>query len=105
MARAPCSNAEIASALREMALYLEIEDVPFKPRAYEKAALTVEAEGRPLHEIEAAEGVKGIDRLPAIGHGIAERIVELIRTGQMHELERLREKMPVDVRALTSIEG
>jgi DNA polymerase (family 10) len=104
-ARAPCSNAEIASALREMALYLEMEDVPFKPRAYEKAALTVEAEGRPLHEIEAAEGVAGIDRLPAIGHGIAERIAELIRTGQMHELERLREQMPVDVRALTSIEG
>ena len=29
---------EIAAALREMALFLEMEGVPFKPRAYEKAA-------------------------------------------------------------------
>jgi len=104
-ARQPSSNAEIASALREMALFLEMEGVPFKPRAYEKAALAVEAEARPLHEIEVSEGEKGIGRLPTIGRGIAERIVELIRTGHMRELERLREKTPVDVRALTSVEG
>ncbi len=99
------SNAEIGSALREMGLFLEMEGVPFKPRAYEKAALAVEALDRPLHEIEAREGVEGIDTLPAIGKGIAERIAELLRTGHMHDLERLRKQTPIDVRGLTAIEG
>jgi len=104
-ARRTPSNAEIAAALREMALFLEMEGVPFKPRAYEKAALAVEAAGRPLHEIEASEGERGIEQLPAIGRGIGERIVELLQTGHMRELDRLRETTPVDVRGLTAIEG
>jgi DNA polymerase (family 10) len=88
-----------------MALFLEMDGVPFKPRAYEKAALAVDALARPLHEIEAASGEPGIDALPAIGKGIAERIVELLRTGRLRELEQLREKTPIDVRGLTAIEG
>jgi DNA polymerase (family 10) len=103
--RHPLGNAEIANALREMALFLEMEGVPFKPRAYEKAALAVEAAPRPLHEIEAKEGEPGIERLPAIGRGIGARIVELLRTGRIRDLDRLGERMPVDVRGLTAIEG
>jgi DNA polymerase (family 10) len=99
------SNEEVARALREMALFLEMEEVPFKPRAYEKAALEVEALDRPLHEIEADEGEEGIVALPAIGKGIAERIVELLRRRRMSDLERLRKDMPVDVLGLTAIEG
>jgi len=103
--RRPPSNREVADALREMALFLEMDAVPFKPRAYEKAALAVEALDRPLHEIEAEAGAKGIDALPAIGKGIAERIVELLRSGRLRDLEHLREKTPIDVRGLTAIEG
>ena len=88
-----------------MALFLELDGVPFKPRAYEKAALAVEALARPLHEIEASEGEAGIDALPAIGRGIAERIVEMLRTGRMHDLEALRAKTPIDLRGLSAIEG
>jgi DNA polymerase (family 10) len=79
--------------------------VPFKPRAYEKAALAVEALDRPLAEIDARSGVAGIDALPEIGRGIAERIHELLRTGRMADLERLRERTPVDVLGLTALEG
>jgi DNA polymerase (family 10) len=104
-ARRPPSNAEIASALREMALFLEMEGVAFKPRAYEKAAQAVEALDRPLHEIERREGEPGIEALPAIGRGIAERIVELLQTGRMRDLDRLRERTPIDVAGLTAVEG
>ena len=104
-ARRPLTNREVAEALREMALFLEMDAVPFKPRAYEKAALAVDALDRPLHEIAAQEGEKGIDALPAIGKGIAERILELLHTGHIADLEHLREKTPIDVRGLTAIEG
>lgn len=104
-ARRPLSNREVADALREMALFLEMDGVPFKPRAYEKAALAVDALDRPLHEIAAQSGEKGIDALPAIGKGIAERILEVLRSGRLADLEQLREKTPIDVRGLTAIEG
>jgi DNA polymerase (family 10) len=104
-ARRPASNAEVARALREMALFLEMEGVPFKPRAYEKAALAVEALDRPVAAIAAEQGRKGLDALPGVGKGIAERIDELLRTGRMRDLEELRRATPVDVLGLTAIEG
>ena len=104
-ARRPLSNAEVARALREMALFLEMRDVPFKPRAYEKAALAVEALDRPLHEIAAERGLAGVEELPGIGRGIGRRIHELLETGRMEDLEALRRETPVDIVGLTSIEG
>jgi len=95
----------VARALREMALFLEMQEVPFKPRAYEKAARTVQALERPLAQIEVESGLRGIDALPGIGKGIAERILELLHTGRMAELERQRDALPIDVLGLTAIEG
>ncbi len=88
-----------------MALFLEMDAVPFKPRAYEKAALAVDALGRSLAEIDAESGIQGIEQLPGVGKGIAERIHELLRRGRIADLERLRKRMPVDVLGLTAVEG
>jgi len=99
------SNSEIARALREMALFLEMDEVPFKPRAYEKAALVVEAFDHPLAELDAQEGIRGLDRLAGVGKGIAEKIHELLGTGRIAALEQLRARTPVDVLGLTAIEG
>jgi len=103
--RPPASNAEIAEKLQEMALFLEMEGVAFKPRAYEKAALAVASHGRPLASLFAAGGEKALLEVPGVGKGIAERIAELLRHGRIPDLERLRQAMPVDVLALTQIEG
>jgi DNA polymerase (family 10) len=104
-ARGAVSNAEVARALREMALFLEMDEVPFKPRAYEKAALAVDALDRPLHEIDAEGGLKGLAELPGVGKGIAERIHECLRRRRIPDLERLRRKTPIDVLGLTAVEG
>ena len=37
------ANQELAKILYEMALLLEMDDVQFKPRAYEKASISVGA--------------------------------------------------------------
>ena len=103
--RRSLSNLEVAQALREMALFLEMDAVPFKPRAYEKAALAVEALERPLAEVADEAGREGIEALPGVGKGIAERIEELLRTGRMRELDALRRATPIDVLGLTSVEG
>lgn len=105
MRRRHASNADVARALREMALYLEMDGVPFKPQAYEKAAYAVAAIDRPLAGIYAEGGEKALDALPGVGKGIAERIAGMLETGEMADLEALRRKTPVNVLALTAIEG
>jgi DNA polymerase (family 10) len=105
MSRKRVSNAAIARALREMALFLEMDEVAFKPQAYEKAAYAVTALDRPLAQIHAEGGIKALDGLPGIGKGIAERIAAMLETGSLADLEALRQKTPIDVLALTAIEG
>ena len=102
--RAP-TNAEIADRLSEMALFLEMEGVAFKPRAYEKAAQAVLSHERPLAALHAGGGEDALREVPGVGKGIAERIGELLRTGRIADLERMRRQTPVDVLALTAIEG
>jgi DNA polymerase (family 10) len=91
-------NAEVARALREIGLRLEMQGVAFKPRAYEKAALAIEALDRPLSELE-------IESIPSVGKSIASKIHELLETGRIAELEEMRVALPVDVLGLTAIEG
>ncbi|HVW28067.1 MAG TPA: DNA polymerase/3'-5' exonuclease PolX [Polyangiaceae bacterium] len=102
---ATVTNAEVARALLEMSLFLEMADVEFKPRAYEKAAHAVEALEKPLRELYTVGGAKALDEIPGVGAGIVKRIVELLETGRCHELEQLRERTPVDVVALANVEG
>lgn len=88
-----------------MALFLEMEGVPFKPQAYERAAATVEALERPLAELHARGGERALTTLPAIGKGIAGRIAGMLTTGEMADLEELRRRTPVDVLELTAVDG
>ena len=103
--RRAVSNAEVARALREMALFLEMDEVPFKPRAYEKAALAVEALDRPLHELDAEGGIEGLEAIHGVGEGIARKIHECLRSGRIRELERLRKQLPIDILGLVSVDG
>lgn len=99
------TNAEIARILNEIAAFLEMEGVAFKPRAYEKAAHAVAALDDPLTEIFESGGVKAVEKIPGVGKSIAEKIVALIEEGRLPYYEQLRKKTPVDVSALTSVEG
>src|SRR5262249_38987789 len=91
--------------LREMALFLEMEGVAFKPRAYEKAAHAIESHASPLADLFRSGGADAVQEVPSVGKGIAERIAELLETGEIRDLERMRRSTPIDVLGLTSIEG
>jgi DNA polymerase (family 10) len=99
------TNAEIARIMREISVFLDMEGVPFRPRAYEKIAHAIEAIDEPLTAIYRRGGLKAIVEIPGVGKGTAEKIVALIETGRLPYYDELRQKTPVDVTALTSIEG
>ena len=101
----PVTNADVARALREMSLLLAMKGTPFKPAAYDMAAGEVADMPRPIAEAVGDGGAAGLAKLPGIGKGIATRIVEMVQTGRIDDLEQLRHEVPVDVLGLTSIEG
>ena len=98
-------NTELAQIFREIALYLEMKEEPFKPRAYEKVAYSLEALEEPVSEIYQRGGVKALRTIPGVGQAIAEKIEEIIQTGKLEYYDGLKKEVPVDVRGLTAIEG
>jgi len=98
-------NAELARVFRDLAAYLDMEGVPFKPRAYEKAAQAIESHDRPLGEVYRAGSVKALRQIPGIGASMADKLEELITTGKCKLREEYHRRMPVDLAALTALEG
>jgi len=98
-------NAELARVFRDLAAYLDMEGVPFKPRAYEKAAQAIESHDRPLGEVYRAGSVKALRQIPGIGASMADKLEELITTGKCKLREQYHRRMPVDLAALTALEG
>jgi len=99
------SNSEIAKILYEMAALFAMRGVAFKPRAYEKAAMGVEALDREVGEIYKIGGLKALEEIPGVGRGIALHIEEMLKTGGFGEYRLMKKKTPVDIAGLTAIEG
>ncbi len=99
------SNQEIAKILSEIGEYLEMQEVAFKPRAYEKAAEAVAVFREDAREIYRKGGLQALEKIPGVGASIAEKIEELLRTGHSKYYEQLKKKTPVDLSALSAIEG
>ena len=99
------TNEEIAKILYEIGEYLEMEGVAFKPRAYEKAAETIQGLSEDVREIYRNGGLKAVEKIPGVGQSIAEKIEELLKTGHLKYYEELKKKTPVNLAELTRIEG
>jgi DNA polymerase (family 10) len=99
------TNQEIAEILNEIGFYLEMQDIAFKPRAYEKASESILTLGKDVKQIYKEGGLKALEAIPGVGASIAEKIEELLETGRLKYYENLKKKMPVDISGLTAVEG
>src|SRR3990170_8318229 len=98
-------NFEIAKILDNIAIFLDMEGEQFKPRAYEKAARSIEALTEEVSEIYARGGIKALMEIPSVGESIAKKIEEMIKTDKLKYYEDLKKRVPVDVEGLTAVEG
>ncbi len=98
-------NQEIANILYEIAYFLETDDVPFKPYAYEKAAITIENLKEDIEKIYIKGGRKTLEAIPGIGESIALKIEEFLKTGKIKYYENLKRKLPVNMDELIRVEG
>ncbi len=98
-------NQKLAHLFYQLAIYLEMDEVQFKPRAYERVAQEIEAMEEDLGEIYRLGGRQGLKKISGIGEGIADKIEEFIKAGKIKELEALKKKIPVDLEGLSRLEG
>ncbi len=99
------SNQSVAELLREIGEYLEMQNVPFKPRAYQKAAVAIEGLEEEVADIYERGGIKALKEIPGVGVSIAEKIEEFVRIGKVKYYEDLKKKTPVNLESLSRVEG
>ncbi|MEK7635920.1 MAG: DNA polymerase/3'-5' exonuclease PolX [Patescibacteria group bacterium] len=99
------ANQEIAKIFYQIARYLEMDGVAFKPYAYEKAALILETIKDDVVEIYAKGGIKALEEIPGIGKSIAEKIEEYLKKGKIKYYEELKKQMPLNIDELIRVEG
>jgi len=98
-------NQEIAKMFYDIANYLEMEGVAFKPYAYQKVAITLETLEQDIEEIYKKGGLKGLEEIPGVGKNIALKIEEYLKTGRIKTYERLKKKTPINLGELIGVEG
>lgn len=99
------NNQELAKVFSEIAQYLEMEEIPFKPQAYEKVSEALGTMPEDVSDIYKRGGLKELEDIPGVGENIAKKIEEYLKTGKVSLLEKYRIKIPIDISNLSMIEG
>jgi len=100
----PVQNSEIAQIFNEVADLLEIEGAnQFRVRAYRNAARTIE--GYPDRVYKMVDSGEPIDEISGIGEDLANKIEEIVNTGNLIMLEELRSQTPQSLIKLLDISG
>ncbi len=100
----PVHNSEIADILARLATLLEIEGAnPFRVRAYQNAARTLDGLAREVVDL-LAEG-EDLSELPGIGKDLAAKIEEIAETGHLTALSDLEKRVPAGLVDVTGLPG
>ncbi|MBM3969871.1 MAG: DNA polymerase/3'-5' exonuclease PolX [Planctomycetes bacterium] len=98
-------NVEIARLFEELADLLELDGAnPFRVRAYRNASRTLEALSADVATIVGRDPGE-LQQLEGIGKDLADKIVVIVRTGALPQLEELKTKLPPGVVQMLRIPG
>ena len=93
----------VAEILTEIGTLLELKgENPFKTRAYENAARTLESLSEPLEKLVAENRLSDIK---GIGDGIQKKITELVTTGKLAYYDELKASVPPGLVEMLHIPG
>jgi DNA polymerase (family 10) len=93
-------NEGVAAFFYEIADLLELQGVAFKPIAYRKAAGSIEQLDEPIEKVAAENRLQDI---PGVGESVAKKIEEILKTGKLAYIEKLRTEVPASLKELVSI--
>jgi DNA polymerase (family 10) len=98
------TKQDVLDMLRELAELTMLEEgdpQSFRVRAYESAAQAIAAQATDLGKLTTKE----LQKIDGIGKSTAAKIRELLETGRVEKVERLRQKHPPSIVALLRIPG
>jgi DNA polymerase (family X) len=95
-------NKIIVGLLEDTARLLELHNAdPFKIRAFGSAGFNLDKVAEPLADLPVAE----LTALPGVGKSMAQKIRQIIETGQLTEHEELLAQTPAGVLAMYRVKG
>src|SRR6267378_711461 len=93
----------VAEILTEIGTLLELKgENPFKTRAYENAARTLESLTEPLEKLISENR---LSEIKGIGEGIQKKIAELVTTGKLAYYDELKASVPAGLVEMLQIPG
>ena len=96
-------SSEVARVFQDVADLLELRgENPFKIRAYQRAARSIEH--LPV-EIEQLVAENRLREVPGVGEAISKKITELVTTGHLEYYEKLKAEFPEGISSLLDIPG
>ena len=96
------NNKQIANKFDLLAKLMELHDEnPFKIRSYANAYLSL----RKLEGDLSTMGKDNIASIPGVGNAIADKIEELVSSGEMQLLQKYQETTPAGIQEMLSIKG
>jgi DNA polymerase (family 10) len=100
----PIHNAEIAETFSQYADLLEVQGAnEYRVRAYRNAARSIS--NLPRSASELLKQGKDLDELPGIGKDLAGKIAEIVKTGKLSPLEKLKQELPPGLIQLMKLAG
>src|SRR3954471_16573158 len=98
------TNEEIKTALLNHARELDRKGFGlFQVRAFRAAAIIIQGLPRPVEEILATHGRRGLEEVPGIGKSIAYAIDALLRTGELKALRSAEQPPREQVRSVAGV--
>jgi len=98
-------NQEIAKIFFQIADFMKMQGIAFKPQAYIKVALNLENLNEDVGEIYKKHGLAGLQKIPGVGKGLAEAIEEYLKKGKIKTLEDFKKKSPIKLDELLNVES
>lgn len=94
---------QVAEILLEIGTLLELQgENPFKTRAYQNAARTLESVSEPLANLVAE---KRLGKIKGIGAALEQKITELVETGKLAYYDQLKASIPPGLIDMLEISG
>ena len=98
-------NQEIAKIFFQIADFMKMEGIAFKPQAYIKVALNLESLNEDVGEIYKKDGLEGLQKISGVGKNLAEAIEEYLKKGKIKTLEDFKKKSPIKLDELLNVES
>ncbi len=103
MKKTPLTKDDIADVLESIAQLLELKgENPFKVRAYNNAARAIQGY---TGDLAAAAREEKLGEIPGVGSAIAEKVKELVLTGDLPYFRELQAQFPEGLFALFELQG